>query len=241
MSARPDATRSNRKIDELKVPPQSIEAEQAVLGGLMLSPESINHLGDLLTDGDFYLQAHRVIYKAIIELSEKNQPYDAITIGEWLQANNLAAQIGGTEFLIDLVSQTPSAANIKAWAEIVREKSVLRQMRQETTVTYQATGQVAVYGWNDDGLVTQDHRPGRDRPDPQLRHRRAPDRSGRPSRRNRSVDLRHRRATRHGHRPQRRHHHLYAWDSLNRPTSTTTDGDTTTRLHRVEPYPVDGD
>ncbi len=133
MSARPEAPRSNRKIDELKVPPQSIEAEQAVLGGLMLSPESINHLGDLLTDGDFYLQAHRVIYKAIIELSEKNQPYDAITIGEWLQANNLAAQIGGTEFLIDLVSQTPSAANIKAWAEIVREKSVLRQMIEAGT------------------------------------------------------------------------------------------------------------
>ncbi len=133
MSARPESTRSNRKIDELKVPPQSIEAEQAVLGGLMLSPESINHLGDILADSDFYLQAHRVIYKAIIELAGKNQPYDAITIGEWLQANNLSAQIGGTEFLIDLVSQTPSAANIKAWAEIVREKSILRQMIEAGT------------------------------------------------------------------------------------------------------------
>lgn len=134
MSARPESTRSNRKVDELKVPPQSIEAEQAVLGGLMLSPESINHLGDTLADSDFYLQAHRVIYKAIIELAGKNQPYDAITIGEWLQANNLSAQIGGTEFLIDLVSQTPSAANIKAWAEIVREKSILRQMIEAGTV-----------------------------------------------------------------------------------------------------------
>jgi replicative DNA helicase len=133
MSARPESTRSNRKVDELKVPPQSIEAEQAVLGGLMLSPESINHLGDTLADSDFYLQAHRVIYKAIIELAGKNQPYDAITIGEWLQANNLSAQIGGTEFLIDLVSQTPSAANIKAWAEIVREKSILRQMIEAGT------------------------------------------------------------------------------------------------------------
>jgi replicative DNA helicase len=133
MSARPEATRTKR-IDELKVPPQAIEAEQAVLGGLMLSPESINHLGDLLTDADFYLQAHRVIYKAIIELSEKNQPYDAITISEWLQANNLANQVGGTEYLIDLVSQTPSAANIKAWAEIVREKSILRQMIEAGTM-----------------------------------------------------------------------------------------------------------
>ena len=133
MSARPELQSSNRKIDELKVPPQSIEAEQAVLGGLMLSPESINHLGDLLSDGDFYLQAHRVIYKAIIELSEKNQPFDAITIGEWLNANNQANQVGGTEYLVDLVSQTPSAANIRAWAEIVREKSVLRQMIEAGT------------------------------------------------------------------------------------------------------------
>ena len=127
MSARPESNPS-RKVDELKVPPQSVEAEQAVLGGLMLSPESINHLGDLLTDEDFYLQAHRVIYRAIIELSEKQQPFDAITIGEWLQVNNKANQAGGTEYLVDLVSQTPSAANIRAWAEIVREKSVLRQM-----------------------------------------------------------------------------------------------------------------
>lgn len=132
MSARPEATR-NKRIDELKVPPQAIEAEQAVLGGLMLSPESINHLGDLLIDADFYLQAHRVIYKAIIELAGKQQPYDAITIGEWLQANNLANQVGGTEYLVDLVSQTPSAANIKAWAEIVREKSILRQLIEAGT------------------------------------------------------------------------------------------------------------
>ncbi|HWR95186.1 MAG TPA: replicative DNA helicase [Arenimonas sp.] len=133
MSARSEPSRNSKRIDELKVPPQAIEAEQAVLGGLMLSPESINHLGDLLTDADFYLQSHRVIYKAIIELSEKNQPYDAITISEWLQTNNLATQVGGTEYLIDLVSQTPSAANIKAWAEIVREKSILRQMIEAGT------------------------------------------------------------------------------------------------------------
>ena len=134
MSARPEPNRSSKRIDELKVPPQAIEAEQAVLGGLMLSPESINHLGDFLSDADFYLQAHRVIYKAILELSEKNQPYDAITISQWLLANNLANQVGGTEYLIDLVNQTPSAANIKAWAEIVREKSILRQMIEAGTV-----------------------------------------------------------------------------------------------------------
>ena len=92
MSARPEATRTKR-IDELKVPPQAIEAEQAVLGGLMLSPESINHLGDLLTDADFYLQAHRVIYKAIIELSEKNKAYDAITISASADQPNHGASL----------------------------------------------------------------------------------------------------------------------------------------------------
>lgn len=132
MSARPDSRPSHR-IDELKLPPQSIEAEQAVLGGMMLSPESINQLGDLLDPADFYLHSHRTIYRAIIELSEKNRPFDAITIGEWLSANNLSAKAGGTEYLIDLVSQTPSAANIRAYAEIVREKSVLRQLIEAGT------------------------------------------------------------------------------------------------------------
>jgi replicative DNA helicase len=132
MSARPDS-RPTSRIEELKVPPQSIEAEQAVLGGLMLSPEAINLLGDLLASDDFYLNSHRIIYRSIIELSEKNQPFDAITIGEWLSANNLSAKAGGTEYLIDLVSQTPSAANIRAYAEIVREKSVLRQMIEAGT------------------------------------------------------------------------------------------------------------
>ena len=132
MSARPES-RPNSRIEELKLPPQSIEAEQAVLGGLMLSPESINQLGDLLDPADFYLHSHRIIYRSIIELSEKNRPFDAITIGEWLTANNLSAKAGGSEYLIDLVSQTPSAANIRAYAEIVREKSVLRQMIEAGT------------------------------------------------------------------------------------------------------------
>ena len=132
MSARPDPRTASR-IDELKTPPQSIEAEQAVLGGLMLSPESVNQLGDMLDAADFYLNSHRVIYRAIIELSEKNRPFDAITIGEWLAANGLSAKAGGAEYLIDLVSQTPSAANIRAYAEIVREKSVLRQLIEAGT------------------------------------------------------------------------------------------------------------
>ncbi len=128
MSARPESFRSDSKIDALRVPPQSVEAEQAVLGGLMLAPDSLDRVGDFLTEVDFYRRDHRLIYKAIRELSEKNKPFDAVTLGEWFEANGLAEQIGGTGYLVELASTTPSAANIRAYAEIVREKSVLRQL-----------------------------------------------------------------------------------------------------------------
>jgi replicative DNA helicase len=128
MSARPESFRTESRIDALRVPPQSVEAEQAVIGGLMLSPESLDRVGDFLGEDDFYRRDHRLIYRAIRELSEKNKPFDAVTLGEWFEANGLAEQIGGTGYLIELASTTPSAANIRAYAEIVREKAVLRQL-----------------------------------------------------------------------------------------------------------------
>ncbi|WP_374605463.1 replicative DNA helicase [Arenimonas sp.] len=133
MSARPDSFRSDAKIDALRLPPQSVEAEQAVLGGLMLAPDSLDRVGDFLTEHDFYRRDHRLIYRAIRELSEKNKPFDAVTLGEWFESNSLSEQIGGTGYLIELASTTPSAANIRAYAEIVREKAVLRQLIEAGT------------------------------------------------------------------------------------------------------------
>ena len=133
MSARPDSFRSDPKIDALRLPPQSVEAEQAVLGGLMLAPDSLDRVGDFLTEHDFYRRDHRLIYRAIRDLSDKNKPFDAVTLGEWFEANSLSEQIGGTGYLIELASTTPSAANIKAYAEIVREKAVLRQLIEAGT------------------------------------------------------------------------------------------------------------
>ncbi|WP_295362767.1 replicative DNA helicase [Arenimonas sp.] len=133
MSARPDSFRNEPKIDALRVPPQSVEAEQAVLGGLMLAPDSLDRVGDFLTEHDFYRRDHRLIYRGIRELSEKNKPFDAVTLGEWFEANGLGEQIGGTGYLVELASTTPSAANIRAYAEIVREKSVLRQLIEAGT------------------------------------------------------------------------------------------------------------
>ena len=133
MSARPDSFRNEPKIDALRVPPQSVEAEQAVLGGLMLAPDSLDRVGDFLTEHDLYRRDHRLIYRAIRDLSEKNKPFDAVTLGEWFEANGLGEQIGGTGYLVELASTTPSAANIRAYAEIVREKSVLRQLIEAGT------------------------------------------------------------------------------------------------------------
>ncbi|HEX5693528.1 MAG TPA: replicative DNA helicase [Arenimonas sp.] len=133
MSARPDSFRSEPKIDALRLPPQSVEAEQAVLGGLMLAPESLDRVGDFLTENDFYRRDHRLVFRAIRELSDKNKPFDAVTLGEWFESNSLSEQIGGTGYLIELASTTPSAANIRAYAEIVREKAVLRQLIEAGT------------------------------------------------------------------------------------------------------------
>ncbi|MCW5577593.1 MAG: replicative DNA helicase [Dokdonella sp.] len=115
-------------IEALRVPPHSIEAEQAVLGGLMLSPEAWDRVADRLCVDDFYRKDHRVIYRAIEDLSNKSMPCDAVTLGDWFVANNLADQVGGASYVIELANSTPSAANIVAYADIVREKSVLRQL-----------------------------------------------------------------------------------------------------------------
>jgi len=119
--------RENR-IEQLRVPPQSVEAEQAVLGGLMLAPEAYDRVAHQLVDGDFYRRDHQLIYRAIRELAEKNRPYDAVTLGEWFESQGLAEQVAGGAYLVELASTTPSAANITAYAEIVRDKAVLRQL-----------------------------------------------------------------------------------------------------------------
>ncbi len=115
-------------IEALRVPPHSIEAEQAVLGGLMLAPESWDRVADRLVEADFYRRDHRLIFRAIGELSGKGMPYDAVTLGEWFHSQSLSEMVGGSGYVIELANSTPSAANITAYADIVREKSVLRQM-----------------------------------------------------------------------------------------------------------------
>ena len=116
------------RMEQWRVPPQSIEAEQAVLGGLMLAPDALMRITDWVRPEDFYRRDHQLIYRAICELAEKPCPYDAVTLGEWFEAQGLAEQVAGGAYLVELASTTPSAANITAYAEIVADKAKLRQL-----------------------------------------------------------------------------------------------------------------
>jgi replicative DNA helicase len=119
---------SARVPESWRVPPHSIDAEQAVLGGLMLSGEAWDKVADKLAERDFYRRDHQLIFRAIGDLAQKSMPCDAVTLGEWFEAQGLADKVGGTRYVLELANVTPSAANILAYAEIVREKSVLRQL-----------------------------------------------------------------------------------------------------------------
>jgi len=118
----------SRQIDELKVPPHSIEAEQAVLGGLMIDNQAWDQIGDLIHEEDFYRRDHRQLFQAINALASENKPYDVVTLADWLEGRDELNDIGGRAYLGTLNLETPSAVNIRAYAEIVHEYSVLRQL-----------------------------------------------------------------------------------------------------------------
>ncbi len=114
--------------EALKVAPQSIEAEQSVLGGLMLDNEAWDKIADVITEEDFYRRDHRLIFRAVAALAARTEPFDVITLSEWLNTQSLLDDAGGLAYLGTLAKDTPSAANISAYAAIVRERSVLRQL-----------------------------------------------------------------------------------------------------------------
>lgn len=112
----------------LKVPPHSIEAEQAVLGGLMLDNNAWEQVVDRLNEQDFYRADHRIIFRAIAALALQDKPIDLITISERLEAQNEIVEVGGLSYLGQIAKNTPSAANIAAYADIVKERALLRQL-----------------------------------------------------------------------------------------------------------------
>jgi replicative DNA helicase len=114
--------------DGLRLPPHSVEAEQSLLGGLMLDSAAWDQVADRVVGEDFYRHDHRLIFEAVAGLIERSQPCDAVTLSGHLESQGLLDQVGGLSYLGSLARDTPTAANIRAYADIVRERSVLRKL-----------------------------------------------------------------------------------------------------------------
>jgi len=124
---------SDAETRSLKMPPHSIEAEQSVLGGLFLEPDAWAKVTERLRQEDFYRRDHRIIFNAIAELDSHGSPFDLVTVAEWLENNQQLDDAGGLGYLTALADSTPSASNISAYADIVRKRSILRQLVRATT------------------------------------------------------------------------------------------------------------
>jgi replicative DNA helicase len=121
------------QVDILKLPPHSLEAEQSVLGGLMLDNTAWDRVADLMTESDFYRADHRLIYRHISILIEHSRPADVVTVAESLEATKDLPTVGGLPYISALAGNTPSAANIRRYAEIVRERAILRRLAEVGT------------------------------------------------------------------------------------------------------------
>lgn len=126
------AERPRKKVDNnieaIKIPPYSINAEQAVIGALMLDKMAWDKIADFLIEADFYRRDHQLIFRGIQMLAEKQSPLDVITLSETLEQLGWIEECGGLAYLATLAKETPSAANVSAYAEIIREKSVMRNL-----------------------------------------------------------------------------------------------------------------
>lgn len=115
-------------LESLKLPPHSVEAEQSVLGGLLLENEALDKIADILASGDFYRHDHKLIFEHIAKLIEHNRPADIVTVAESLDNAAELSAVGGLAYLGALAQNTPSAANIRRYAEIVRERAIMRKL-----------------------------------------------------------------------------------------------------------------
>jgi replicative DNA helicase len=116
-----------------KIPPQNIEAEQSVLGGILIENEAIYKVMEVLTPDDFYRDAHRKIYDALIDLSERDEPADLVTLTNELRKKNHLDSIGGASYLASLIDSIPTAANIEYYTKIIKEKATLRKLIETST------------------------------------------------------------------------------------------------------------
>jgi replicative DNA helicase len=116
-----------------KLPPQNVEAEQSILGGILIENDAINKVTEIVTPDDFYRDAHRKIYNALINLTERDEPADLVTLTNELRKLNQLDTIGGASYIASLIDSVPTAANIEYYAKIVKEKAILRKLIQTST------------------------------------------------------------------------------------------------------------
>ncbi len=132
-----------------KLPPQNIEAEESILGGILIENEAFNKVMEILSADDFYREAHRKIFNALINLSERDEPADLITLTNELRKIDQLDSIGGASYLASLIDSVPTAANIEYYAKIVKEKSILRKLIQTSTEiitqSYEDRGDIEVF------------------------------------------------------------------------------------------------
>ena len=118
----------DEEVSRLRIPPHSVEAEQSVLGGLLLDNLAWDRAAELLSESDFYRYEHRLIFGAVANLVQHSRPADVITVFEQLQSTGRADDCGGLAYLNALAQSVPSAANMRRYAEIVRERAILRKL-----------------------------------------------------------------------------------------------------------------
>jgi replicative DNA helicase len=131
-----------------KVPPQNLEAESSVLGGILLENDAVNIVLELLRPEDFYRESHRKVFRAMIELTDRSEPVDLITLSEYLKSRGELDAVGGSAYLASLADFVPTAANIAYYARIVREKSILRSLIRTAT-------EIATRGYEEQGNVEE--------------------------------------------------------------------------------------
>ncbi len=137
------------ELGRIKMQPQSLEAEQSVLGGLLLSNDGWDAVAESVTASDFYRPGHRLIYRQIAKLADEAQPVDVITVADKLEASGELEAVGGLAYLAELAQNTPSASNIRAYAEVVRERAGLRRL-------IEAAQEIADSGFNPEGRSSKE-------------------------------------------------------------------------------------
>lgn len=121
-------TGADNKVEKLKVPPHSMEAEQSVLGSMLIAPDSWDKVAEVVIEEDFYNRSHRTIFRSILRLLSANKPVDIITVSEDLENLDELEEAGGFAYLGELAKNTPSAANVVAYANIIKERAVTREL-----------------------------------------------------------------------------------------------------------------